>query len=225
MSAAELDGSLKLNDNDDDTGEVSDFDEEGAAELPQDFMDDDADEANEAGNEKPSKKVIAIAAACAVGLIGAGTLFTGFVWPGFLKSDDTQVTQDAGPEGASATLPSGAVDSSEQEPTDASGLYRTGDTIRVVVRGSIQNLTVSEFTQGGGAIAENASGDKFRITQTQLDRYADENPEKFEGRETLTEQAPAEPEGQPAENSGDSNEAESAQDGGPADEQSEGGEQ
>lgn len=225
MSAAELDESLKLNDNDDDTGEVSDFDEEGAAELPQDFMDDDADEATEAGNEKPSKKVIAIAVACAVGLIGAGTLFTGFVWPGFFKSDDAQVTQGAGPEGASATLPSGAANSAEQEPTDASGLYRTGDTIRVVVRGSIQNLTVSEFTQGGGAIAENASGDKFRITQTQLDRYADENPEKFEGRETLTEQAPAEPESQPAENNDDSNEAESAQDGGPADEQSEGGEQ
>lgn len=209
MSDAELDESLKLND--DDTGEVSDFDEEEAAELPQDFMDDDASgEADESGTNKPSKKVIAIAAACAVGLIGAGTLFTGFVWPGFFKSDDAQVTQDAGPDGASATLPSGADDSSEQEPTDASGLYRTGDTIRVVVRGSIQNLTVSEFTQGGGAIAENKSGDKFRITQTQLDRYSDENPEQFEGRESLTEQAPAEPEGQPAENNGDSNEDENA---------------
>ena len=222
MSDAELDESLKLND--DDTGEVSDFDEEEAAELPQDFMDDDASgEADESGTNKPSKKVIAIAAACAVGLIGVGTLFTVFVWPGFFKSDDAQVTQDAGPEGASATLPPGADDSSEQEPADASGLYRTGDTIRVVVRGSIQNLTVSEFTQGGGAIAENTSGDKFRITQTQLDRYSDENPEQFEGRESLTEQAPAEPEGQPAENNGDSNEDENAPGGESAEEQSEDG--
>ena len=86
-------------------------------------------------------------------------------------------------------------------------------------------MTISEFTQGGGAVAENASGDKFRITQTQLDRYSDENPEKFEGRETLTEQEPAEPEGQPAENSDDSNEAENAQDGDSAEEPNEGDEQ
>ena len=219
MPDAELDESLKLNDNknENDTGEVSDFDEEGAAELPQDFMNDDADEADEAGANKPSKKVIAIATAGVVGLIGVGTLFTGFVWPGFFKSDETQVTQDAG---ESATLPPGATDAPAQEPTDASGLYRSGDTVRVVVRGSIQNLTISEFTQGGGAVAENASGEKFRITQTQLDRYANENPSQFEGRETLTEQAP---EDQSVENSADSHGSESEPDGEPAAEQSEGG--
>lgn len=188
ISDMKLDESLKSDNND--TGEVSDFDEEEAAELPQDFMDDDADiDSNEKEQKSPSKKVIAIAAACAVGLIGAGTLFTGFVWPGFFKSDDSAVSQEE-----SMALPSGEAGAGadeEQEPSDASGLYRTGDTIRVVVRGSIQNLTVTEFTPGGGAVAENSVGDKFRITQTQLDNYADENQEQFEGRETLTDQAPA----------------------------------
>lgn len=186
ISDMKLDESLKSDNND--TGEVSDFDEEEAAELPQDFMDDDSD-AEKDEKKAPSKKIIAIAAACTVGLIGAGTLFTGFVWPGFFKSDDSAVSQEE-----SMALPSGEADAGadeEQEPSDASGLYRMGDTIRVVTRGEIQNLTISEFTPGGGAVAENSAGDKFRITQTQLDNYADENQEQFEGRETLTDQAPA----------------------------------
>lgn len=189
ISDMTLDESLK---NDDaDTGEVSDFDEEEAAELPQDFMDDDPDEVDADEKQKPSAKVIAIATACAVGLVGAGTLFTGFVWPGFFKSEETSVSTEE-----SMDLPpadDGAVNGEEQEPSDASGLYRTGDTIRVVVRGSIQNLTVTEFTPGGGAVAENSVGDKFRITQVQLDRYADEHQEQFEGRETLTNEAEVEP--------------------------------
>lgn len=188
ISDMKLDESLKSDSAD--TGEVSDFDEEEAAELPQDFMDDDADiDSNEKEQKSPSKKVIAIAAACTVGLIGAGTLFTGFVWPGFFKSDDSAVSQEE-----SMALPSGEAGANadeEQEPSDASGLYRMGDTIRVVTRGEIQNLTISEFVPGGGAVAENSAGDKFRITQTQLDNYADENQEQFEGRETLTDQAPA----------------------------------
>ena len=182
-----LDESLK-SDNNNDTGEVSDFDEEEAAELPQDFMDDDSD-VEKYEKKAPSKKIIAIAAACTVGLIGAGTLFTGFVWPGFFKSDESAVSQEE-----SMSLPSGEAGAGadeEQEPSDASGLYRMGDTIRVVTRGEIQNLTISEFTPGGGAVAENSAGDKFRITQTQLDNYADENQEQFEGRETLTDQAPS----------------------------------
>ena len=189
ISDMTLDESLK---NDDaDTGEVSDFDEEEAAELPQDFMDDDPDEVGADEKQKPSAKVIAIATACAVGLVGAGTLFTGFVWPGFFKSEETSVSTEE-----SMDLPpadDGVTDGEEQEPSDASGLYRTGDTIRVVVRGSIQNLTVTEFTPGGGAVAENSVGDKFRITQVQLDRYADEHQEQFEGRETLTNEAEVEP--------------------------------
>lgn len=189
ISDMTLDESLK---NDDaDTGEVSDFDEEEAAELPQDFMDDDPDEVDADEKKKPSAKVIAIATACAVGLVGAGTLFTGFVWPGFFKSEETSVSTEE-----SMDLPpadDGVTDGEEQEPSDASGLYRTGDTIRVVVRGSIQNLTVTEFTPGGGAVAENSVGDKFRITQVQLDRYADEHQEQFEGRETLSNKAGVEP--------------------------------
>ena len=188
ISSMPLDESLK---NDDEgTGEVSDFDEEEAAELPQDFMDDDPNEVDSDEKKKPSKKVIAIATACAVGLFGAGTLFTGFVWPGFFKSDETSVSTEE-----SMDLPptdTDAADNEEQEPSDASGLYRMGDTIRVVVRGGIQNLTISDFTPGGGAVAENSAGDKFRVTQTQLDHYAEENAEQFEGRETLTDQAPDE---------------------------------
>ena len=186
ISDMKLDESLK-SDNNNDTGEVSDFDEEEAAELPQDFMDDDSDVEKDE-KKAPSKKIIAIAAACTVGLIGAGTLFTGFVWPGFFKSDESAVSQEE-----SMSLPSGEAGAGadeEQEPSDASGLYRMGDTIRVVTRGEIQNLTISEFTPGG-AVAENSAGDKFRITQTQLDNYADENQEQFEGRETLTDQAPS----------------------------------
>ena len=199
ISSMSLDESLK---NDDEgTGEVSDFDEEEAAELPQDFMDDDPNEVDSDEKKKPSKKVIAIATACAVGLFGAGTLFTGFVWPGFFKSDETSVSTEE-----SMDLPptdADAADNEEQEPSDASGLYRMGDTIRVVVRGGIQNLTISDFTPGGGAIAENSSGDKFRVTQTQLDHYAEENAEQFEGRETLADQAPAELEDKQVGNHGD----------------------
>lgn len=197
ISSMSLDESLK-NENAG-TGEASDFDEEEAAELPQDFMNDDTNDVDSDEKKAPSKKVIAIATAGAVGLFGVGTLFTGFVWPGFFKSDETSVSAEE-----SMDLPSnGADDGEEQEPSDASGLYRLGDTIRVVVRGGIQNLTIVDFTQGGGAVAENSSGEKFRVTQTQLDHYADENQEQFDGRETLTDQAPAggenAPVGEPAE--------------------------
>lgn len=223
ISSMPLDESLK---NDDEgTGEVSDFDEEEAAELPQDFMDDDPNEVDsDEKKKKPSKKVIAIATACAVGLFGAGTLFTGFVWPGFFKSDETSVSTEE-----SMDLPptdADAADNEEQEPSDASGLYRMGDTIRVVVRGGIQNLTISDFTPGGGAIAENSSGDKFRVTQTQLDHYAEENAEQFEGRETLTDQAPIELEDKQVGDHGDqpaveenAPEGEPAADEGPADDE------
>ena len=200
ISSMSLDESLK-NENAV-TGEASDFDEEEAAELPQDFMNDDTNDVDSDEKKAPSKKVIAIATAGAVGLFGVGTLFTGFVWPGFFKSDETSVSAEE-----SMDLPSnGADDGEEQEPSDASGLYRLGDTIRVVVRGGIQNLTIVDFNQGGGAVAENSSGEKFRVTQTQLDHYADENQDQFDGRETLTDQAPAggenAPAGEPAEDEG-----------------------
>lgn len=143
-------------------------------EDPYDVLDEAGeDEPAEDGSIKKSDKVkLAIAGGAlviAVGVVG------GFVWPGFFtsKSDD-----------APANAPQASVTQEAREDSDASGLYRLGDEVRVTSGGQIVTLSITEFGPNGGAKGEDGTGDVFEITQNQLDRYAERNPDKFEDRDS-----------------------------------------
>lgn len=155
--------------NGDDVTSTDDHDKDPYAVL------DDAgeDAPAEGGSLKKSDKIkLAVAGGAlvvAVGVVG------GFVWPGFFtsKSDD-----------APTNAPQASVTQEAREDSDASGLYRLGDEVRVTSGGQIVTLRITEFGPNGGAKGEDGTGDVFEITQNQLDRYAERNPDKFEDRDS-----------------------------------------
>lgn len=158
---------------DEDDSEALEFDEDFDDDLDDDldYSDEDYDEYEDDFEEEGlSKPVIAAATGAGVALLGGAVAFTGFVWPGFFKSDEAPV--DPNPAVADA-----------QRETDASGVYKLGDSIRVTAAGQIIELVITEFNEGG-AIAQDDSGQKYQITQAQLDEYAQSRPEEFENRKS-----------------------------------------
>ena len=92
-----------------------------------------------------------------------------FVFPGFLtdKGDSAPAPQEQS--------------TSLSDKTDQSGKFRVGDKLRVVAGGSLLNIHITEFTDNG-AMAEDEAGNSFSVSQTQLDRYANDHPEQFADR-------------------------------------------
>lgn len=137
----------------------------------------DSDESKDP-NKVTTKQKLALGGVGVLGLAAIG----GFVWPGFLTGGGSS---DGGSRSSSQTSinkPSGSGESTDEE--DQSGLYRVGDEINVVVDGNPQQLRITEFPPGsqGGAIGTNGTGDKFVITQSQLNHYAERNPDQFADR-------------------------------------------
>ena len=142
---------------------------------------DDLDETGEdaAYDKGKMKKLYATLAALISLIVVAVVVVVLFVVPGFLR--DKQDEAPPAQEEVSIT-----------ERSDQSGRYRIGDTLRVVSRGSLVNITITEFTPTG-ALAEDGSGTEYAVSQNQLDRYAADNPEKFSGRLSDANSGPVTP--------------------------------
>ena len=154
--------------NGDDVTNADDHDKDPYAVLDDAGEDAPAEDGSLKKSDKIKLAVAGGALVVAVGVVG------GFVWPGFFtsKSDD-----------APTNAPQASVTQEAREDSDASGLYRLGDEVRVTSGGQIVTLRITEFGPNGGAKGEDGTGDVFEITQNQLDRYAERNPDKFEDRD------------------------------------------
>lgn len=178
---------------DEDFDEVEDFDEDAAVvEVDHEAEPvDDADKPvgldnlDEDGDEVDTKKRNLLLAGVAVGLV---VLVGGFVWPGFFTGggDDAPPADDQAVV-AEETDTNEAGDSDMD--SDLSELYRVGDNITVLVGNRLTEVSIQEFLPApeGGALAENDNGDLFIVTQSQLDRYVERNPDQFTDRAALIE--------------------------------------
>ena len=176
-----------------DFDEVEDFDEDAAVvEVdPEAEPVDDADKPlgldnlDEDDDKVDTKKRNLLIAGVAVGLV---VLVGGFVWPGFFTGggDDVPPADDQAVV-AEETDANDAGDSNME--SDLSELYRVGDNITVLVGNKLTEVSIQEFLPApdGGALAENDGGDLFVVTQSQLDRYAERNPDQFTDRAALIE--------------------------------------
>ena len=176
-----------------DFDEVEDFDEDAAVvEVdPEAEPVDDADKPlgldnlDEVDDKVDTKKRNLLIAGVAAGLI---VLVGGFIWPGFFTGggDDVPPADDQAVV-AEETEASDAGDSNME--SDLSELYRVGDNITVLVGNKLTEVSIQEFLPApdGGALAENDGGDLFVVTQSQLDRYAERNPDQFTDRAALIE--------------------------------------
>lgn len=176
-----------------DFDEVEDFDEDAAVvEVdPEAEPVDDADKPlgldnlDEDDDKVDTKKRNLLIAGVAAGLI---VLVGGFIWPGFFTGggDDVPPADDQAVV-AEETEASDAGDSNME--SDLSELYRVGDNITVLVGNKLTEVSIQEFLPApdGGALAENDGGDLFVVTQSQLDRYAERNPDQFTDRAALIE--------------------------------------
>lgn len=176
-----------------DFDEVEDFDEDAAVvEVdPEAEPVDDADKPlgldnlDEVDDKVDTKKRNLLIAGVAVGLV---VLVGGFIWPGFFTGggDDVPPADDQALV-AEETDANDAGDSNME--SDLSELYRVGDNITVLVGNKLTEVSVQEFLPApdGGALAENEGGDLFVVTQSQLDRYAERNPDQFTDRAALIE--------------------------------------
>lgn len=177
----------------DDFDEVEDFDEDAAVvEVdPEAEPVDDADKPlgldnlDEVDDKVDTKKRNLLIAGVAVGLV---VLVGGFIWPGFFTGggDDVPPADDQAVV-AEETDANDAGDSNME--SDLSELYRVGDNITVLVGNKLTEVSIQEFLPApdGGALAENDGGDLFVVTQSQLDRYAERNPDQFTDRAALIE--------------------------------------
>ena len=180
-------------DSDVDFDEVEDFDEDAAVvEVdPEAEPVDDADKPlgldnlDEVDDKVDTKKRNLLIAGVAVGLV---VLVGGFIWPGFFTGggDDVPPADDQAVV-AEETDANDAGDSNME--SDLSELYRVGDNITVLVGNKLTEVSIQEFLPApeGGALAENEGGDLFVVTQSQLDRYAERNPDQFTDRAALIE--------------------------------------
>ena len=180
-------------DSDVDFDEVEDFDEDAAVvEVdPEAEPVDDADKPlgldnlDEVDDKVDTKKRNLLIAGVAVGLV---VLVGGFIWPGFFTGggDDVPPADDQALV-AEETNTDDAGDSNME--SDLSELYRVGDNITVLVGNKLTEVSIQEFLPApeGGALAENEGGDLFVVTQSQLDRYAERNPDQFTDRAALIE--------------------------------------
>lgn len=178
---------------DEDFDEVEDFDEDAAVvdvnheAEPVDDADKPVglDNLDEDGDKVDTKKRNFLLAGVAVGLV---VLVGGFVWPGFFTGggDDVPPADDQAVV-AEETDTNEAGDSDME--SDLSELYRAGDNITVLVGNRLTEVSIQEFLPApeGGALAENDGGDLFIVTQSQLDRYAERNPDQFTDRAALIE--------------------------------------
>lgn len=147
---------------------------------------DDLDDLDGTGDNDESKDPNKVTTKQKLALGGVGVLglaaIGGFVWPGFLTGGASSDGDSGSSSQTSINKPSGSGESTDEE--DQSGLYRVGDEINVVVDGNPQQLRITEFPPGsqGGAIGTNGTGDKFVITQSQLNHYAERNPDQFADR-------------------------------------------
>lgn len=176
-----------------DFDEVEDFDEDAAVvEVdPEAEPVDDADKPlgldnlDEVDDKVDTKKRNLLIAGVAVGLV---VLVGGFIWPGFFTGggDDVPPADDQAVV-AEETDANDAGDSNME--SDLSELYRVGDNITVLVGNKLTEVSIQEFLPApeGGALAENEGGDLFVVTQSQLDRYAERNPDQFTDRAALIE--------------------------------------
>ena len=176
-----------------DFDEVEDFDEDAAVvEVdPEAEPVDDADKPlgldnlDEDDDKVDTKKRNLLIAGVAVGLV---VLVGGFIWPGFFTGggDDVPPADDQAVV-AEETDANDAGDSNME--SDLSELYRVGDNITVLVGNKLTEVSIQEFLPApdGGALAENDGGDLFVVTQSQLDRYAERNPDQFTDRAALIE--------------------------------------
>lgn len=176
-----------------DFDEVEDFDEDAAVvEVdPEAEPVDDADKPlgldnlDEVDDKVDTKKRNLLIAGVAVGLV---VLVGGFFWPGFFTGggDDVPPADDQAVV-AEETDANDAGDSNME--SDLSELYRVGDNITVLVGNKLTEVSIQEFLPApdGGALAENDGGDLFVVTQSQLDRYAERNPDQFTDRAALIE--------------------------------------
>lgn len=176
-----------------DFDEVEDFDEDAAVvEVdPEAEPVDDADKPlgldnlDEVDDKVDTKKRNLLIAGVAVGL---AVLVGGFIWPGFFTGggDDVPPADDQAVV-AEETDANDAGDSNME--SDLSELYRVGDNITVLVGNKLTEVSIQEFLPApdGGALAENDGGDLFVVTQSQLDRYAERNPDQFTDRAALIE--------------------------------------
>ena len=176
-----------------DFDEVEDFDEDAAVvEVdPEAEPVDDADKPlgldnlDEDDDKVDTKKRNLLIAGVAVGLV---VLVGGFIWPGFFTGggDDVPPADDQAVV-AEETDANDAGDANME--SDLSELYRVGDNITVLVGNKLTEVSIQEFLPApeGGALAENDGGDLFVVTQSQLDRYAERNPDQFTDRAALIE--------------------------------------
>ena len=176
-----------------DFDEVEDFDEDAAVvEVdPEAEPVDDADKPlgldnlDEDDDKVDTKKRNLLIAGVAVGL---AVLVGGFIWPGFFTGggDDVPPADDQAVV-AEETDANDAGDANME--SDLSELYRVGDNITVLVGNKLTEVSIQEFLPApdGGALAENDGGDLFVVTQSQLDRYAERNPDQFTDRAALIE--------------------------------------
>src|SRR5699024_7197637 len=176
-----------------DFDEVEDFDEDAAVvEVdPEAEPVDDADKPlgldnlDEVDDKVDTKKRNLLITGVAVGLV---VLVGGFIWPGFFTGggDDVPPADDQ------------AVVAEETDANDAgdsnlaphrSELYRVGDHSTVRVGNKQTEVSIQEFLPApdGGPLAENDGGDLFVVTHSQLDRYAERNPDQFTDRAALIE--------------------------------------
>lgn len=192
-SYADEDDEDEEDEDEEDFDEVEDFDEDAAVvEVdPEAEPVDDADKPlgldnlDEDDDKVDTKKRNLLIAGVAVGLV---VLVGGFIWPGFFTGggDDVPPADDQAVV-AEETDANDAGDSNME--SDLSELYRVGDNITVLVGNKLTEVSVQEFLPApdGGALAENDGGDLFVVTQSQLDRYAERNPDQFTDRAALIE--------------------------------------
>lgn len=147
---------------------MSSHDEDESETLSADSL-DDLDHTGEEAGQTSLKKLYGLLAGVIALIVLAVFVVTAWVFPGFLKSDP------------SAEQPAQSQQQTLSDKTDQSGKYRIGDTLRVVSGGNIVNITITEFTDTG-AMAEDGTGMAFEVTQSQLDRYANDNPDMFSER-------------------------------------------
>ena len=190
---ADADADADADVDEEDFDEVEDFDEDAAVvEVdPEAEPVDDADKPlgldnlDEVDDKVDTKKRNLLIAGVAVGLV---VLVGGFIWPGFFTGggDDVPPADDQAVV-AEETDTDDAGDSNME--SDLSELYRVGDNITVLVGNKLTEVSIQEFLPApdGGALAENDGGDLFVVTQSQLDRYAERNPDQFTDRAALIE--------------------------------------
>ena len=113
-----------------------------------------------------------------LGVVGfaAAISFLGWVWPGFLNSDDGGQGGDAAAT-STVQLP---LTEDGKIAHDVNNQFSLGDTMRVVTANNqIQNVTITEFLPEGGAIAVDANDKESKLTQNQLDNWARRNPDSI----------------------------------------------